>query len=102
ICVRYATKRCPRRISNDRVGNHNWEATAMNKTQTALPMAVASLAALVCAHSPAFAAADAADALAQTIMQQAGIRATVCELPRVGDGTLAAALARQGIIQVHG
>ena len=35
-------------------------------------------------------------------MSKAGINAGVCELPRIGDGTLAAALARQGIAQVHG
>lgn len=39
--------------------------------------------------------------LAQTIIAKAGIHATVCEMPRVGDGTLATALALQGIAQVH-
>ena len=51
--------------------------------------------------SAAFAADDPTDALAQTLLAKAGIHATVCELPRVGDGALAAALARQGIAQVH-
>ena len=32
---------------------------------------------------------------------KAGVRAGVCEMPRVGDGSLAAALARQGVAQVH-
>ncbi len=35
-------------------------------------------------------------------MSRAGIRVGVCAMPRVGDGALAAALARQGIAQVHG
>ena len=60
-----------------------------------------SLVMLLCA-TVTFAADDPADALAKTILQQAGIRVGVCELPRVGDGTLAAALARTGIAQVHG
>ena len=49
-----------------------------------------------------FAADDPADALAKTILRHSGIRVGVCELPRVGDGTLAAALARTGVAQVHG
>jgi hypothetical protein len=47
-------------------------------------------------------AAGHADALANIVLDKAGVRATVCEIPRVGDGTLAAALARTGIAQVHG
>ena len=60
-----------------------------------------SLVMLLCA-TITFAADDPADALAKTILRHAGIRVGVCELPRVGDGTLAAALARTGIAQVHG
>ncbi|NQT52266.1 hypothetical protein HQ576_09465, partial [bacterium] len=45
--------------------------------------------------------ADDSDDLAKSILAKAGIRVGVCEMPRVGDGTLAAALARQGIAQVH-
>src|SRR5580693_8764327 len=41
--------------------------------------------------------ADPADVLAQSILQKANIHVGVCELPRVGDGTLAAALARQNV-----
>ena len=47
-------------------------------------------------------AAESDDVLAKAILQKAGIRVGVCEMPRVGDGTLAAALARTGIAQVHG
>lgn len=46
-------------------------------------------------------AEEPAGALARAVLAKAGIRAGVCEMPRVGDGTLAAALARQGIAQVH-
>ena len=41
------------------------------------------------------------DDLARHLLGKAGIRAGVCELPRGGDGTLAAALARAGVAQVH-
>ena len=44
----------------------------------------------------------AADVLANSLLAKAGIRVGVCEMPRVGDGTLGAALARQGVAQVHG
>ena len=47
------------------------------------------------------AAKDPADIMATTVLTKAGIQATVCEMPRVGDGTLAAALARAGVAQVH-
>ena len=46
-------------------------------------------------------AGTSADTLAATIVAKAGIHATLCEMPRAGDGTLAAALALQGIAQVH-
>lgn len=59
-----------------------------------------SLAMLLWATA-AFAADDPADALAKTVLAKAGIHATVCEMPRAGDGTLAAALARAGVAQVH-
>jgi outer membrane protein assembly factor BamB len=42
-----------------------------------------------------------ADALAKTVLGQAGVRATVCEMPWAGDGKLAASLARLGVAQVH-
>ena len=45
--------------------------------------------------------ADDSDDLAKAILAKAGIRVGVCGMPRVGDGTLAAALARQGIAQAH-
>jgi len=48
-----------------------------------------------------FASDDPAVPLAKDILAKAGIRAGVCEMPRVGDGSLAAALARQGVAQVH-
>ena len=52
---------------------------------------------------PLASAADGpADALAASLLEKSGIRVGVCELPRVGDGVLAAALARAGIAQVHG
>jgi len=41
------------------------------------------------------------DALAKMVLDKAGVRATVCEMPQVGDGSLAAALARAGVAQVH-
>ena len=40
-----------------------------------------------------FAADATSDGLAKALLAKAGIRATLCEMPRVGDGTLAAALA---------
>lgn len=43
-----------------------------------------------------------ADLLAKMVLDKAGVRATVCEMPQIGDGTLAAALARAGVAQVHG
>jgi outer membrane protein assembly factor BamB len=47
------------------------------------------------------AAEEPADSLAKAVLDKAGVRAGVCEMPRVGDGTLAAALARAGVPQVH-
>jgi outer membrane protein assembly factor BamB len=41
------------------------------------------------------------DAPARVVMNKAGIRVGVCEIPRIGDGTLAAALAKQGVGMVH-
>ncbi len=58
---------------------------------------------LFCACTPSLAlAGPSPDALARSILGKAGIHVGVCELPRVGDGILAAALARTGIAQVHG
>ena len=48
-----------------------------------------------------YAAEEPADSLARTVLAKAGVRATVCEMPRAGDGTLAAALARHGVPVVH-
>ena len=42
-----------------------------------------------------------ANTLAKMLLEKAGVRATICEMPRVGDGRLAAALAQLGIAQVH-
>jgi hypothetical protein len=47
-------------------------------------------------------AAVSADSLARIVLAKAGIRAGVCELPRVGDGSLAVALVKQGVGIVHG
>ena len=50
---------------------------------------------VLCVWASAWAmAAESPDKLAQAILSKAGIHATLCELPRVGDGVLAAALAR--------
>ena len=40
--------------------------------------------------------------MAAALLKKAGIAATVCEMPRVGDGVLATELARLGVAQVHG
>jgi len=48
-----------------------------------------------------FAANDAADGLAKTVLEKSGVRVSVCEMPQAGDGTLAAALALAGVAQVH-
>ena len=81
------------------------DATRRNLTlkygKAAMTHLTCSLAMLLCA-TITFAADDPADDLAKTILQKAGIHVGVCELPRAGDGTLAAALARTGIAQVHG
>lgn len=45
---------------------------------------------------------DAAAVFAKALLAKSGIRATLCEMPRVGDGALAAALALQGVPMVHG
>ena len=47
------------------------------------------------------AAEDPADSLARMVLDKAAMRATVCEMPRAGDGTLAAAFAKAGVAQVH-
>ena len=47
-------------------------------------------------------AEEPVDALAKAVLAKAGIRVGVCEMPRGGDGALAAALAGQGVAQVHG
>jgi outer membrane protein assembly factor BamB len=46
-------------------------------------------------------AEESADVLARALLAKAGIQATVCEMPRAGDGALAAALAKAGVAQVH-
>ena len=48
-----------------------------------------------------FAATGPDVSAARVLLDKAGVNATVCEMPRVGDGTLAAALAQQGLAQVH-
>ena len=51
---------------------------------------------------PVFAApGNPGEALAKFVLQKAAVTATVCEMPRAGDGALAAALAVQGVAQVH-
>ena len=55
---------------------------------------------LLCATAT-FAADDPADTQAKAVLAKAGVRATICEMPWAGDGTLAAALARAGVAQVH-
>ena len=52
-------------------------------------------------RSQARAAAITSDALAKTVLEKSGVRATVCEMPQAGDGSLAAALALAGVAQVH-
>ena len=52
--------------------------------------------------SISFAADETSDALAKVLIAKAGIHVGVCELPHVGDGTLAAALALHGVAVVHG
>src|SRR5262245_18883186 len=66
------------------------------KTLSCLSMMIAllGLGAGTCAGA-------SADELAKAILEKAGIHATLCELPRAGDGTLAAALVRQGVAQAH-
>ena len=56
----------------------------------------------ICAAVTARAEDSPADLLANTLLEKAGVRAGICEFPRVGDGVLAAAMARAGIAQVHG
>ena len=72
----------------------------MNNTKLSPEYFAVSILLLLCA-TVAFAADDLADALARTVLAKAGVHATICEMPRVGDGTLAAALAKAGIAQVH-
>ena len=57
--------------------------------------------ALAVAWMPVNAAESPGDALAKTVLAKSGARATVCEMPGVGDGTLATALAQAGIAKVH-
>jgi outer membrane protein assembly factor BamB len=40
--------------------------------------------------------------MAIALLKKAGVTATLCEMPRVGDGVLAAELAAQGVAVVHG
>lgn len=62
---------------------------------------IVGLAFLAFLTTIARAAEDLSDTLAQIVLGKAGVRATVCEMPRAGDGTLAAALAKAGVAQVH-
>jgi len=61
----------------------------------------AALALLACVACPLEAAEIPSDALAKTVLDKAGIRVGVCEIPRVGDGALAASLAKAGVPVVH-
>ena len=61
----------------------------------------ACLLAMIACASVVDAAEQLADSLAKTVLDKAGMRVTVCEMPRAGDGALAAALAQQGVVQVH-
>jgi outer membrane protein assembly factor BamB len=65
-------------------------------------LALALLPLCGCWLWPAVAAGGSTDVLATQILTRAGIRVGVCELPRVGDGSLAVALARAGATLVHG
>ena len=49
----------------------------------------------------AFAAEMPADTLARVVLDKAGIRVGICEMPQAGDGALVASLARAGVAQVH-
>src|SRR5262249_43966544 len=61
------------------------------------------LGALLCAAVAAGAAdSTGADALGAALLERAGIKGGVCEMPRAGDGRLAEALAPAGGGLVHG
>jgi outer membrane protein assembly factor BamB len=47
------------------------------------------------------AAEEPGDSLARVVLGKAGIRVGVCEMPQVGDGSLAASMAKLGVPQVH-
>ncbi|MEI8196644.1 MAG: hypothetical protein WCI73_12100, partial [Phycisphaerae bacterium] len=47
------------------------------------------------------AAENLPDAFAKIILEKAGIRVGICELPQAGDGMLATALTQAGVAQVH-
>jgi hypothetical protein len=67
---------------------------AFPRLSLGIAMLLLNLAAMSLAADP--------DDLARQLLGKTGLRVGVCELPRVGDGTLAAALASQGVGQVHG
>ena len=45
--------------------------------------------------------AGEASGLAKVVLEKSGLRAGICEMPRAGDGAVAAALAQQGVSIVH-
>jgi len=72
------------------------------KSHDAVPVLVGAPAAAVKSTETLAVGDSSGDVLAAAILEKAGVRAGVCELPRVGGGILAAAMARAGIAQVHG
>ena len=67
---------------------------AMHKHMACGLVLLACATALVAAEAPA-------DNLAKTVLDKAAVRVGVCEMPRAGDGTLAAAFAQRGVPTVH-
>ena len=72
----------------------------MNPPKPSPKCLAASMLLLLCA-TVALATDNPVDALAGTVLEKSGIRVGICEMPQAGDGALAAALALQGVAQVH-
>ncbi|MGA2619600.1 MAG: hypothetical protein ABSF26_18475 [Thermoguttaceae bacterium] len=67
-----------------------------------LPCLLSSGLLMSCRAGAARSAEPSSEELGKALLAKAGLKAGVCEMPRVGDGALAVGLAKAGVAQVHG
>jgi len=82
-------------VTRPKTKSHD-DVAVVTVTSVPMPPVAVKIAEMLAADDPS------GNVLAAAILEKAGVRVGVCEIPRVGDGVMAAAMARAGIAQVHG